>query len=156
MGIDVDFSRAFAKSQLAGGTVLPLSGTVFVSVRDGDKPAIVEISRALAGMGFLLLATQGTAKALKDAGLKCDRKKVLEGRPHVVDNMLSDHVDLVINTTDGAQAISDSFSLRRTATHNIPYYTTVEGARAAVEAISAMRSGRLEASPLQSYLSSSF
>ena len=158
MGIDVDFSRAFAKSQLAGGTVLPLSGTVFVSVRDGDKPAIVEISRALAGMGFLLLATQGTAKALKDAGLKCDRtKKVLEGRPHVVDNMLSGHVDLVINTTDGAQAISDSFSLRRTAlTHNIPYYTTVEGARAAVEAISAMRSGRLEASPLQSYLNGSF
>ncbi len=158
MGIDVDFSRAFAKSQLAGGTVLPLSGTVFVSVRDSDKAEIVEISRALAGMGFLLLATQGTAKALKEAGLRCDRtKKVLEGRPHVVDNMLSGHVDLVINTTDGAQAISDSFSLRRTAlTHNIPYYTTVEGARAAVEAISAMRSGRLEASPLQSYLNGSF
>jgi carbamoyl-phosphate synthase large subunit len=82
---------------------------------------------------------------------------VLEGRPHIVDNMLSGHVDLVINTTEGAQAIRDSFSLRHTAlTHNIPYYTTVEGARAAVRAIAAMKAGRLEVAPLQSYLTGSF
>jgi carbamoyl-phosphate synthase large subunit len=158
MGIDRDFATAFAKSQLASGTTLPLGGTVFISVRDADKPEIVEIGRELAGMGFLLLATHGTANTLKEAGLRTDRtKKVLEGRPHVVDNMLSGHVDLVINTTEGAQAIADSFSLRRTAlTHNIPYYTTVEGARAAVQAIKALRAGQLEVAPLQSYLSGSF
>jgi carbamoyl-phosphate synthase large subunit len=158
MGIDVDFASAFAKSQLAAGTVLPSIGTVFVSVRDEDKPQIVKIASELSKMGFQLLATSGTAQALKEAGLKVDRtKKVLEGRPHVVDNMLSGHVDLVINTTDGAQAIADSFSLRRTAlTHNTPYYTTVEGARAAVKAISAIRKGCLEVAPLQSYLSGSF
>ena len=109
-------------------------------------------------MGFLLIATSGTARALKKAGLKVDRvKKVLEGRPHIVDNMLSGHVNLVINTTDGVQAIADSFSLRRTAlNHNIPYYTTIEGARAAVQAINAIRRRQLEVVPLQSYLKGSF
>ncbi|WP_193173227.1 carbamoyl-phosphate synthase large subunit [Nisaea nitritireducens] len=158
MGIDKDFGRAFAKSQMAASTHLPTSGTVFVSVRDEDKAQIVKLSADLAEMGYLLLATEGTANALKEAGLRVDRtKKVLEGRPHVVDNMLSGHVDLVINTTGGTQAIADSFSLRQTAlTHNIPYYTTVEGARAAVQAMKAMRAGRLEVAPLQSYLSGSF
>jgi carbamoyl-phosphate synthase large subunit len=129
-----------------------------VSVRDADKAAIVEISRALSALGFSILATVGTADALKAAGIEAHRvKKVLEGRPHIVDNMLSGHVDLVINTTEGAQAIRDSFSLRHTAlTHNIPYYTTVEGARAAVRAIEAMRDGHLEVAPLQTYLTGSF
>jgi carbamoyl-phosphate synthase large subunit len=158
MGIDKDFAAAFAKSQIAAGTILPSSGTVFISVRDDDKPKSVEIAQELSNMGFLLLATAGTAVILKEAGIKVDRtKKVLEGRPHIVDNMLSGHVDLVINTTEGAQAIADSFSLRRTAlTHNIPYYTTVEGAKAAVKAISAIRGGALEVAPLQTYLSGSF
>ena len=158
MGIDPDFAAAFAKSQIAAGNTLPSTGTVFVSVRDGDKPAITEIARELTSLGFLLLATSGTAQAFKSAGLRVDRtKKVLEGRPHIVDKMLSGDVDLVINTTAGAQAIADSFSLRRTAlTHNIPYYTTVEGARAAVKAISAIREGQLGVAPLQSYLSGSF
>ena len=158
MGIDKDFGRAFAKSQMAASTHLPTSGTVFVSVRDEDKAEIVKLSADLAEMGYLLLATEGTANTLKEAGLRVDRtKKVLEGRPHIVDNMLSGHVDLVINTTGGTQAIADSFSLRQTAlTHNIPYYTTVEGARAAVQAMKAMRAGRLEVAPLQSYLSGSF
>ena len=158
MGIDKDFGRAFAKSQMAASTHLPASGTVFVSVRDEDKAAIVKLAADLVEMGYLLLATEGTAQALKEAGLQVDRtKKVLEGRPHVVDNMLSGHVDLVFNTTGGTQAIADSFSLRQTAlTHNIPYYTTVEGARAAVHAMKAMRAGRLEVAPLQSYLSGSF
>ena len=158
MGIDFDFAAAFAKSQIAAGTDLPSSGTVFVSVRDDDKSSIISISKELAYMGFLLIATSGTARALKKAGLKVDRvKKVLEGRPHIVDNMLSGHVNLVINTTDGVQAIADSFSLRRTAlNHNIPYYTTIEGARAAVQAINAIRRRQLEVVPLQSYLKGSF
>ena len=158
MGIDRSFGLAFAKSQLAAGVVLPSSGTVFVSVKDADKTAIVDIARGLRDLGFTILATVGTADALKTAGIPANRvKKVLEGRPHVVDNMLSGHVDLVVNTTEGAQAIRDSFSLRHTAlTHNIPYYTTVEGARAAVRAIEATLAGHLEVTPLQTYLVGSF
>ena len=154
MGIDINFSSAFAKSQIAAGTLLPQAGSVFISVRDDHKDSILEPARILHEKGFLLLATSGTAEALKKANLPVKRiKKVLEGRPHVVDNMISGHIDLVINTTDGAQAIQDSFSLRRSAlTHGIPYYTTVEGAKAAVQAITAIREGPLEVMSLQSYL----
>ena len=158
MGIDKDFSLAFAKSQLAAGAKLPTAGTVFISVRDIDKPSIVNLAVDLCNMGFLLVATTGTANSLEKAGLKVEKiKKVLEGRPHVVDNMISGQIDLVINTTEGAQAIKDSFSLRRTAiTHNIPYYTTIEGAKAAVKGIQAIITGPLDVSPLQSYLNGSF
>jgi carbamoyl-phosphate synthase large subunit len=158
MGIDRNFDRAFAKSQLGAGLVLPEQGTVFVSVKDADKPALVRIAGDLHRLGFKLMATTGTAATLEAQGIPTHHvKKVLEGRPHIVDNMLSGHVDLVINTTEGTQAIQDSFSLRHTAvTHNIPYYTTVEGARAAVRAIEAMKAGRLEVAPLQSYLTGSF
>ena len=158
MGIDKDFSLAFAKSQLAAGAKLPKAGTVFISVRDIDKPSIVNLAVDLCNMGFLLVATTGTANSLKKAGLKVEKiKKVLEGRPHVVDNMISGQIALVINTTEGAQAIKDSFSLRRTAiTHNIPYYTTIEGAKAAVKGIQAIITGPLDVSPLQSYLNGSF
>ena len=154
MGIDINFSSAFAKSQIAAGTLLPQAGSVFISVRDDHKDSILEPAQILHEKGFLLLATSGTAEALKKANLPVKRiKKVLEGRPHVVDNMISGHIDLVINTTDGAQAIQDSFSLRRSAlTHGIPYYTTVEGAKAAVQAITAIREGPLEVVSLQSYL----
>jgi carbamoyl-phosphate synthase large subunit len=154
MGLDADFGRAFAKSQLASGTNLPLEGCVFVSVRDEDKSALVEPCRRLVEMGFALVATKGTADRLKAAGLSVRLvNKVREGRPHVVDRMLSGGVQLVFNTTEGSQAIADSFSLRRTAlTNGIPYYTTVAGARAAVQAIAALRSGSLEVAPLQSYL----
>ena len=158
MGIDKDFSLAFAKSQLAAGAKLPTAGTVFISVRDIDKPSIVDLAVDLCYMGFLLVATTGTANSLEKAGLKVEKiKKVLEGRPHVVDNMISGQIDLVINTTEGSQAIKDSFSLRRAAiTHNIPYYTTIEGAKAAVKGIQAIRMGPLDVSPLQSYLNGSF
>ena len=153
MGLDTDFGRAFAKSQLGSGTDLPLSGCVFVSVRDQDKAALVEPCRRLAAMGFTLVATSGTADALAAAGLAAARvNKVRDGRPHVVDRMLSGEVQLVFNTTEGAQAIADSYSLRRTALiHAIPYYTTLAGARAAVQAIAALRAGNLEVAPLQSY-----
>ncbi|MGH6991067.1 MAG: carbamoyl-phosphate synthase large subunit, partial [Stellaceae bacterium] len=153
MGLDADFGRAFAKSQLAAGIVLPLSGTVFVSVRNRDKPGIVAPCRRLAEMGFGLLATRGTADCLRQAGLEVETvNKVLEGRPHIVDRMLSGGVQLVFNTTEGAQAKTDSFSLRRTALVNeIPYYTTVAGSRAAVQAIAALAAGNLEVASLQSY-----
>lgn len=154
MGLDADFGRAFAKSQLGAGVVLPLEGAVFVSVKDHDKEAIVPVARKLAGMGFRLIATVGTAAVLEREKLPVERiNKVLEGQPHIVDAMIDGNVALVFNTTDGAQAIRDSFSLRRTAlVNNIPYYTTVAGARAAVEAIAALKAGRLEVAPLQSYL----
>ncbi|MBV9554992.1 MAG: carbamoyl-phosphate synthase large subunit, partial [Alphaproteobacteria bacterium] len=153
MGLDADFGRAFAKAQLGAGTALPLAGKVFVSVRDGDKAALVEPCRQLAGWGFELVATRGTAAALCESGIAVATvNKVREGRPDIVDEMRSGRVQLVFNTTEGAQAIADSFSLRRTAlTHNIPYYTTVAGARAAVQAIGALRRGSLEVAPLQSY-----
>jgi carbamoyl-phosphate synthase large subunit len=153
MGLDSDFGRAFAKSQLAAGTDLPLAGAVFVSVRDGDKAALVEPCRRLIEWGFELVATRGTAAKLGESGLAVTVvNKVQEGRPDIVDEMRSGRIQLVFNTTEGAQAIADSFSLRRTAlTHNIPYYTTVAGARAAVQAIGALRRGSLEVAPLQSY-----
>ena len=154
MGLDTDFGRAFAKSQLGSGTNLPFEGHVFVSVRDRDKTALVELCRQLVEMGFGLVATSGTAQALITQGLSVARiNKVSDGHPHIVDLMSNGGVQLVFNTTEGAQAIADSFSLRRSAlTNSIPYYTTVAGARAAVQAIKALRAGSLEVAPLQSYL----
>ncbi len=157
MGLDADFGRAFAKSQIGSGNTLPLAGTVFVSVRDRDKPAMVPLGRKLVEMGFSLMATRGTAAYLKKNGLPVEEvRKVLEGRPHVVDAMVNGRVQLVFNTTEGAQALADSYSLRRSALmQNIPYYTTVAGARAAVEGIAALKAGKLEVMPLQSYSKSS-
>src|SRR5487761_1418982 len=158
MGLDTDFGRAFAKSQLGSGVALPLSGMVFVSVRNHDKAGLVEPCRRLHKMGFALLATRGTAATLQQAGMPVEIvNKVLEGRPHVVDRMLSGDVQLVFNTTEGAREIADSFTLRRTAlADNIPYYTTVAGARAAVEAIAALKAGGLDVAALQSYFEGSF
>ena len=158
MGIDHDFGRAFAKSQLGASAMLPISGTVFISVRDKDKAAIVEPARRLVSMGFKLIATGGTQRALNAEGLEVARvNKVLEGRPHIVDAIRNGDVDLVINTSEGKQAVTDSFSLRRAAlSDRIPYYTTIAGARAAVEAIAVLREGELEVSPLQDYFAYSF
>jgi carbamoyl-phosphate synthase large subunit len=153
MGLDREFGRAFAKSQIGGGTILPTAGAVFISVRDRDKAAMVPLATRLTAIGFELMATSGTATLLASHGLAVTHvKKVLEGRPHIVDAMKNRKVHLVFNTTEGAQAIRDSFTLRRTALVNkIPYYTTVAGARAAVTAIEALRTGSLEVAPLQSY-----
>jgi carbamoyl-phosphate synthase large subunit len=157
MGIDLDFDRAFAKSQLASGTDLPQSGTAFVSIKDADKPAFVELVRRLTEMGFEVVATSGTAHYLEERGLTVRLiNKVLEGRPHIVDAMKNGYVDVVFNTTEGVQAVADSFELRRTALVNgIPYYTTVAGSRAAVQAINILRAGSLDVAPLQSYFRSS-
>ncbi|OIQ92523.1 carbamoyl-phosphate synthase large chain [mine drainage metagenome] len=158
MGIDRDFPRAFAKSQLGSGCRLPLEGTALLSVRDGDKAGIVAVGKSLMRLGFKVIATAGTAATLREHGVEVTVvNKVLEGRPHCVDAMLSGQVQLVVNTTEGAQAVADSFSIRRTAlTRNIPHYTTVAGASAAVDAIEALRGGALDVAPLQSYFKSSF
>jgi len=154
MGIDRDYAIAFAKSQLGGGSKLPLTGTVFVSVKDADKEKVVAPIRALAEMGFRIIATRGTKRHLDAMGVPCERvNKVLEGRPHIVDAITNGEVDIVFNTTEGAKALADSFSIRRSALLNhVPYYTTVAGAAAVTEAIKALRSGSLEVAPLQSYI----
>jgi carbamoyl-phosphate synthase large subunit len=158
MGIDTDFGRAFAKSQLAAGVKLPRAGMVFISVRDHDKAPMVAVAKKLIAMGFTIVATRGTADYLNGRGAAAATvNKVLEGRPDIVDSMKSGDVHLVFNTTEGALAIADSASIRQTAlAGDIPYYTTVAGARAAVEAIAALRRGALEVAPLQSYFSASF
>ncbi len=153
MGLDSDFARAFAKAQLGAGVDLPQSGTVFISVRDEDKPAMAELARELTAMGFDILATGGTARYLTGHGIAVRSiNKVLQGSPHIVDAMIDGEVDLTFNTTEGQTAIADSFELRRTALmRTIPYFTTVAGARAATRAIQAIRAGSLEVAPLQSY-----
>ncbi|MDA0368024.1 MAG: carbamoyl-phosphate synthase large subunit [Proteobacteria bacterium] len=155
MGIDTTFDRAFAKSQLASGTALPLTGKVFISVRDADKAQLIEPARQLIALGFGIVASRGTATYLEAAGIAVERvNKVLEGRPHIVDAMKNGDIQLVFNTTDSAQAVADSFTLRRTAlTNAVPYYTTVAGSRAAVMAIARLREGSLDVAPLQSYFS---
>jgi carbamoyl-phosphate synthase large subunit len=147
------FARAFAKSQLGGGVTLPKTGCVFVSVKDADKPWIVEPVRLLIAEGFRVLATAGTASFLKAQGLKVELvKKVLEGRPHIVDAMKNGEVQLVFNTTEGRQSLADSFEIRRTALMmKTPYFTTAAGALAAAQAIVATREDTLEVRPLQSY-----
>ncbi len=147
------FARAFAKSQTGGGTILPTEGTAFVSVRDADKPFIVEAVKTLLAQGFSVIATGGTHSYLTEQGLDVGLvKKVLEGRPNIVDAMKNGEVQLVFNTTDGKQALADSFSIRRTALMmKIPYYTTASGSLAAAQGIAAVRHGEMDVRPIQSY-----
>ena len=154
MGIDRDFAIAFAKSQIGSGIILPLSGTVFVSLRDSDKDRILGALRDLADMGFRVLATRGTKRHLESHGIPCEHvNKVLEGRPHIVDTMKNGDVHLVFNTTEGAKALADSKDIRRAALLNrIPCYTTLAGAIAATEAIKALKADTLKVAPLQSYV----
>ncbi len=147
------FARAFAKSQLGGGVVLPQAGAVFISVKDADKDLIAEPARLLAGRGFRIVATAGTARHLAAQGIVAEPvKKVLEGRPNIVDAMKDGAIQLVFNTTEGRQSLADSFDLRRTALlMKIPYYTTAAGALAAAQAVGALADGALEVRALQSY-----
>jgi carbamoyl-phosphate synthase large subunit len=153
MGIDFDYAVAFAKSQLGGGSQLPRGGTVFVSVKDEDKPRIIEAMRLLKSLGFHLIATGGTQRFLTGQGVAVEQvHKVHEGRPHIVDRIKNGEVQLVFNTTDGAQALADSRALRRAALlHKVPYYTTLSGAVAAAQGIKAYLGGDLEVRALQSY-----
>ncbi len=153
MGLDRDFAMAFAKSQLGANIDLPRSGTLFVSVRDEDKAGILPSVERLAGLGFRVLATSGTARFLSENGVEAQKiNKVLEGRPHIEDAIRNRQVQLVFNTTDGQKAVSDSKSLRRaTLMQKVPYYTTLAGMTAVAEAIAALKAGSLEVRPLQSY-----
>ena len=153
IGLDKSFGVAFAKSQLGSGTQVPKKGTVFVSVRDADKPRIVPAMKILSDLGFSILASEGTLKHLAANGIAATKiNKVLEGRPHIVDAIKNGGVQLVFNTTEGKQALLDSRSLRRTALlHKVPYYTTLSGAIAAAEGIKAYLAGDLEVKPLQDY-----
>ncbi|UYN96716.1 MAG: carbamoyl-phosphate synthase large subunit [Enhydrobacter sp.] len=158
MGLDSNFGRAFAKSQLGSGAKVPVEGTVFVSVKDQDKAAMVKPVKRLLELGFKVVATGGTADYLARHGIEAQRvNKVLEGRPHIVDLMKDGKVQLMFNTVDGASALTDSFTLRRTALmHKIAYYTTVAGAKASVEGIAALHDGALDVAPLQSYFKGAF
>ena len=152
MGWDRDFPRAFLKAQLGAGTILPSEGCVFVSIRDEDKtPGMLETAHTLAGLGFSLIATRGTAAWLNASGLEAQTvNKVYEGRPDVTDRMKDGGVQLVINTTEGAQAVEDSKSIRSIALYDkIPYYTTAAGAHAAALAIKAQAEGDVAVKSLQ-------
>jgi carbamoyl-phosphate synthase large subunit len=153
IGLDRSFAIAFAKSQLGGGTKVPTSGTVFVSVRDIDKPRVLDTMKLLLSLGFKICATGGTSRFLEDEGIPTQKvNKVSEGRPHVVDAIKNGGIQLVFNTTEGAQALADSRSLRRAALlHKVPYYTTLAGAVAASQGIRAYVAGDLEVRALQDY-----
>ncbi len=153
MGIDRDFAHAFLKSQEAAGNRLPTGGAAFLSVREADKQASIALARQLADLGFALVATHGTAAFLRQHRLEVRGvNKVMEGRPHCVDAMESGEIQLVVNTTEGRQAIEDSHSLRRAALlSRISYFTTMRAARAAADAIAAQAREGLRVAPLQSY-----
>jgi carbamoyl-phosphate synthase large subunit len=153
IGLDLNFDAAFVKSQIGGGARAPREGTVFVSVRDADKPRVAPAVRLLSEIGFSVVATGGTARYLVEQGINAKKiNKVSEGRPHIVDAIKNGSIQLVFNTTEGAQALADSRSLRRAALlHKVPYYTTLAGAIAAAQGIRAYVSGDLEARALQDY-----
>ena len=153
MGIDTSFAAAFGKSQIGAGTRLPMRGTAFISVQNSDKANAVAVAKGLIDLGFEVLATRGTHDFLRAQGIAVDRiNKVREGRPHCVDRILDGGIHLVINTTAGAEAIKDSFPIRRNALlKGIPYYTTMSAARAAVGAIAELRAGKMRVRSLQEY-----
>jgi len=157
MGIDPDFTTAFAKAQLGAGTVLPTEGAVFISVKDGDKEQIVPAAKLLAEAGFAIVATGGTADYLDRAGVMVEKiNKVAQGRPHIVDRIKDGGITLIFNTTEGWQSLKDSKPIRQAALgQKIPYFTTAPASVEAAKAIAAAGTRGLEVRPLQSYYSRS-
>ncbi|MBE9527952.1 MAG: ATP-grasp domain-containing protein, partial [Proteobacteria bacterium] len=153
MGIADDFGSAFAKAQIAAGNKLPLSGTVFISIRNEDKDAVLEIAKDLNSMGFSIIATSGTERFLHSNSIEAEFvNKVNEGRPHIVDRIKSLEVAMVINTSFGAKSVADSYSIRRSSIDlGVPYFTTIAGAKAAVLGIKAIVNRALDVRPLQEY-----
>lgn len=151
MGWDDDFGTAFLKAQIGAGTTLPTTGTVFISLKDADKEGVLKAATALIEMGFNIVATSGTASYLKEHGVASrEVRKVIEGKPNIVDDMINGDIDLVFNTTEGAQSRADSKSMRRTAlVQGIPYFTTLSASRAAVKAIRVKREKPLSVRSLQ-------
>ncbi|HHT9120315.1 MAG TPA: carbamoyl-phosphate synthase large subunit [Candidatus Hypogeohydataceae bacterium YC41] len=155
MGLDKDFARAYAKSQMGADGSLPLTGTVFISVRDRDKPGAALLAKTLQRMGFKLMATRGTARVISREGIPVQEVfKVFERSPNVLDYLKKGEINLVINTTEGNVSHKDSFPIRQTALiYHIPYFTTLSGAKAAVGAIKAMLKEGIDVKPLQEYYS---
>jgi carbamoyl-phosphate synthase large subunit len=151
MGVADNFGEAFAKAQLSAGILLPRTGTVFLSVNDRDKSALIELATKFAELGFNLVATHGTAKAIEQAGLAVERVyKVMEGRPNVVDLIKGDRIQMIVNTPYGQDTFFDEKAIRRAAvTARIPCITTMAAARAAAEGIQAMRREALTVYSLQ-------
>jgi len=153
MGIDKDFATAFAKAQIGAGLTLPTKGTVFISVKDSDKPVILEAARGLIELGMDIVATGGTARYLSDNGVTLTEvNKVAQGRPHIVDKIKDGEIALIFNTTEGWQSLKDSQSIRASAlTGKIPYFTTAAASVAAVKAMASLAATSLEVKPLQAY-----
>ena len=151
MGVDFSFGAAFAKSQIAAGSGLPASGTVFISVHDMHKARIVDVAKGFAGLGFRILATRGTARHLKASGVDAEVVlKVSEGRPNVVDHIKNREIQMIINTSIGRKPSQDAHHIRRSAIrYNVPYATTVAASRASLEAVRALQAGDLGVSSLQ-------
>jgi len=154
MGIDSDFGRAFAKAELGAGEVLPLSGTVFVSMSERDKVLVVPVVKDFMELGFQVVATDGTRAILREHGLNVELVlKLHEGRPHVLDAMKNQKIQLIINTPSGEEAQTDARLIRRTAlTYKIPIITTIAGAKATAAAIRSLQSTPLDVKALQDYL----
>ncbi len=154
MGIDVDFGKAFAKAELAAGHKLPLAGTVFFSMNDRDKPKVIPVVREFIALGFRIIATEGTRKALKAEGLEVELVlKLHEGRPHILDQVKNEQVQLMINTPSGEEAQADGKLLRRSAlTYKVPMITTIAGAKATAAAIRSLQSYPMEVKALQDYI----
>ncbi|MGD0041193.1 MAG: ATP-grasp domain-containing protein, partial [Isosphaeraceae bacterium] len=155
MGIDTDFASAFAKSQLAALSRLPSRGTVFVSVAERDRQAVVPISRRLSTMGFRLIGTSGTVSTLLQHGIDITTiRKIREGRPNLLDHLANGTIDLIVNTPSGKGARTDEGRIRASAvSHGVPCITTIAGARAAVAAMERLREGKLNVYALQDLLS---
>ena len=153
MGIDRDFGAAFAKAQMAANSPLPLSGTIFLSVKDSDKEAILDIGQSLAKMGFELVATHGTARVLSQSGVPVQPlKKISEGSPNVIDLIQAGKIKLVINTPSGDKPRVDEVKIRSFAvSRGVSCVTTIEGAFASVEGIKAMKKKEMKAVCLQAY-----
>jgi carbamoyl-phosphate synthase large subunit len=153
MGIDNDFGIAYGKSQTSCGNRIPLSGKIFISLKDKDKPLAVPIVKNLIDLGFAVVATRGTAQYLNDHGLEVEIvNKVMEGRPHIVDLIKNKEISFVINTVSGAQAQKDSFSIRQTALqYRVPFTTTISGASAAVNAIEQLKKKKVHIKSIQAY-----
>jgi carbamoyl-phosphate synthase large subunit len=153
MGIDEDFGLAYGKSQIACGNRIPLSGKIFISLKDKDKPASVPLAKKFLELGFSIIATRGTARYLQDHGLTVEIiNKVAEGRPHIVDLIKNREIQFIINTISGALAQKDSFSIRQSALqYKIPFTTTISGAKAVVNAIEMLKKKQVHIKPIQEY-----
>lgn len=156
MGLDKDVAQAYAKAQLGAGIKLPTEGTVFISVKDSDKEKVIPVAKELAELGFKIVSTGGTAKFLQAAGLDVTRvNKVMEGQPHIGDSIINGDISMIINTTTkGAQALTDTLSIRRLAlTHKVPLFTLLTAARAGIQAIRALKYRDMSVKPIQQYFS---